>query len=226
MDLGQFDHVQNKTPIEAEERECFYQLLAAAGRANPQDLFQLTERSQEDDYSVVPLFNEPAQQHGRLVAFTGTARRAILVKLDPQREADIIRRLGADHYYQVEIFTQDSQGNPLVFCVRELPAGMPQGSEIYETVRIPGFFFKSWAYRVQSPEGDAAAGHQLAPMLVGNQVRWLRIDSGRSPLAGAIGGGLFLAALAGLFVAVWFYNRGDRRFRRRDQRGPDFSSLP
>jgi hypothetical protein len=70
-------------------------------------------------------------------------------------------------------------------------------------------------------------------------VRWLRSDSGRNPLAGIIGAGLFLAALAGLFLVVWAYSRGDRKFRERflaKQSGPnagfkkpddpDFSNLP
>lgn len=215
MDFGLFDMAQNKSPILREERECFYQLLAAVGRANPRELFQLTERPPDDDYSVVPLFNAPEAQHGKLFALTGTARRALLVKLDPQREAAEIRRLGADHYYQVEIFTQDSQGNPLVFCVRELPAGMPQGPEIYETVRIPGFFFKTWAYRLQPSEGQPEPGHQLAPMLVGNQLQWIKVETGRSPLVGALAGGFFLLALSGAWLAVWAYNRGDRKFHQR-----------
>src|SRR5690606_19402810 len=94
MDMGQFDFVQNRSPIQAEERECFYQLLAAAGRAKPQELFRLTDRPPDDDYSVVPLFNEPEQQHGKLVALTGTARRAMLVKLHEEQEAEIIQRFG------------------------------------------------------------------------------------------------------------------------------------
>jgi hypothetical protein len=216
MDVGLFDQVQNKAPMGPEERECFYQLLAAAGKADPQELFRLTERAAQDDDSVVPLFNEPDQQHGRLVALRGTARRALLVKLDPKRDADIIARFGLDHYYQVEMFTEDSQGNPLVFCVREIPPEWTeQGPDLYETVRIAGFFFKSWAYRLQPRDEQSAPGHQLAPMLIGNQIRWLRLESARNPLAGAIGGGLFLVVLAGLFLAVWLYHRGDRKFRQQ-----------
>jgi hypothetical protein len=226
MDFGLFEHVQNKTAMGGQERECFYQLLAAVGRAKPQELFELTQRPPDEDYSVVPLFNEPDQQHGKLVAVTGTARRAILVKLDAERDADIISRLGLDHYYQVEIFTNDSQGNPLVFCVRELPAGMPQGPSIYETVRIPGYFFKSWAYPIPSLDNKPAPGHQLAPLLVGNQMHWLRSEWSRNSLAGAIGGGLFAAVLLGAIALVWFYHRSDRRSRQRPVNdSPDFSHL-
>lgn len=215
MDAGLFDTVQNKTPIRAEERECFFDLLYAAGRVNPQELFALTDRAPGEDYSVIPLFNEPDKQHGKLVALTGTARRAILVKLDPETEAEEIRRLGIDHYYQVEIFTGDSQSNPLVFCVRELPPDMPRGPHIYETVRIPGFFFKTWAYRLQRLEGQQEQGHQLAPLLVGNQLRWTPADTSRNPWIGAISGGLFIVVMLVGWLGITAYNRSDRKFHKR-----------
>lgn len=215
MDAGLFDTVQNKTPIRSEERECFFDLLYAAGRVNPEELFALTDRAPGEDYSVIPLFNEPDKQHGKLVALTGTARRAILVKLDPQTDAAEIRRLGIDHYYQVEIFTGDSQSNPLIFCVRELPPDMPRGPHIYETVRIPGFFFKTWAYRLQRLEGQQEQGNQLAPLLVGNQLRWTPADTSRNPWIGAISGGLFILVMLVGWLGITAYNRSDRKFHNR-----------
>jgi hypothetical protein len=215
MDMGLFDQVTDKAPILAQEHECFYQLLAAVGRMNPEELYRQTRRKADDDYSVVPLFNDAAHQHGKLVALTGTARRALLVKLDAAREAEVIERFGFDHYYQIEIFTADSQSNPLVFCVRELPQGMPQGPNIYEHVRIPGFFFKTWAYAIAGTDEQPADGKQLAPMLIGYKPTWLRAAETHNPYAGAIAGGLFLLFLAGLGVAIWLWNRSDRRFRER-----------
>ena len=47
----------------------------------------------------------------------------------------------------MEVFTEDSQNRPLVFCVRELPPGMPTGGDLREPIRVAGFFFKSWRYR-------------------------------------------------------------------------------
>jgi hypothetical protein len=246
MDVGLFDSVQNKASIRAAERECFYALLAAAGRAKPAELFDLTDRPPEEDYSVVPLFNQPDKQHGKLVALTGAARRAIQVKLDPKTEATEIRRLGIDHYYQIEIFTNDSQGNPLVFCVRDLPPGMPQGPNIYEAVRVPGFFFKTWAYRAGRLEGQPEQGHQLAPLLVGNELRWMPADTARNPWIGVATGCVFLAVLVAAWLGVTAYNRGDRKFQKQvmarqfqpepgkpldelnveTRDGPDFSKLP
>jgi hypothetical protein len=205
--------VKNRTSISAQERECFYQMLAALRRADPQDLRHRTDRPAGDDFSVVPLFNKPEEQIGKLVALTGTARRAILVRLDPQADADIIARFGFDHYYQVEIFTEDSQGNPLVFCLHQLPPDFPQGPNIHETLRIAGFFYKTWAYQIQQTDGSDSQGRQLAPMLLGNQAVWLLPPSKSGAAAGVIAAALFLLAMVGLFVGVWYLNRGDRKFR-------------
>jgi hypothetical protein len=215
FDAGLFDLVKNKAPILAQERECFYQLLAAAGRLDADTLYRQTFRQPDDDYSVVPLFNDAANQHGKLVALTGTARRAMLVKLDARQDAEIIERFGFDHYFQIEIFTADSQSNPIVFCVRALPEGMPQGPNIYEHVRIPGFFFKTWAYDVQGTQEQPVNGKQLAPMLIGHQPTWLKPPSAHNPYAGAIAGVFFLLFLAGLGAAIWLWNSSDRKFRQR-----------
>lgn len=212
MDCGLFDQVANQESIRAEERECFYQLLWAAGRIDPLELFRLTDRAPSEDYSVVPLFNDAAHQHGELVALTGTARRAMLVRLDERKDADLIERFGFDHYYQVEIFTDDSQGNPLVFCVRELPDGFPQGPQIYESVRIPAFFFKTWAYRLQSLDGQPSTGYQLAPMLVGHQLQWIPQPAAYSGTVGVV---VILSLLLLAGIAIWAFRSSDRRFHDR-----------
>ena len=97
----------------------------------------------------MPLFNDagqPARAAGGIAGHGAADRR------DPPRpgDQDIVARFGIDHYYQVSLFTDDSQGNPLTFCVRELPEGMPYGNlpRYGETVRIAGFFFKTWSYSV------------------------------------------------------------------------------
>ena len=213
MDVGLFDTVKTKAPITSGERECFYQLLAAMGRADAEELARLTQRPPEDDYSVVVLFNQSEQQVGKLVALTGTCRRAMQVRLDPKGDTDIIARFGFDHYYQLEIFTADSQGNPLVFCLRELPAGMPLGPSLHETVRIPAVFYKSWAYERPGPAGSPASGSPLAPMLIGRSLVWYRPPQSNM-VAGGLAAALFLAVLAGLFIGTWYVNRADRRFHQ------------
>ena len=53
-----------------------------------------------------------------LVKISGSARRLLLVRVADEQ---VIERFGIDHYYQLYVFTKDSQTNPLVFCLREIP---------------------------------------------------------------------------------------------------------
>ena len=233
MDVGLLEDIQNRRPLTARDREAFYQLLAAAGRAKPGQLSEAarqalavapkplvrTDPHDQRHWSVVPLFNEPDRHHGRLVELEGTARRVERIEV---RDADIVARFGIDHYYQIALFTQDSQGNPLWFCVRELPEGMPLGAdaEYAEHMRVAGFFFKTWAYRRgRMPEEISTAETgtwQLAPLLIGSRAVWYPPAIPRpNPHIGIIAAGLFVLTLLGIWVAVWQYSRGDREFHRR-----------
>ena len=183
---------------------------------------EVVRRADEGRYSVAPLFNDPDGQVGRLGVYDGMARRRCAWKSAPRRTArrsDVMRRFGIDHYYEMEVFTDDSQNYPLVFCLRELPAGFPTGGTIQEPVRVAGFFFKSWLYQTRKPatgtDGGAEAGvPQFAPLLVGRAPIWLQpaAAGGRWPeLAMA---GLFVLAVAAVWGLIWWYARGDRRFDR------------
>ena len=55
MDVALLDDLADRQPLRHEERECFYQLLAAASRAKPGQL----EKTAGTLRSVEPLFNEP-----------------------------------------------------------------------------------------------------------------------------------------------------------------------
>jgi hypothetical protein len=89
---------------------------------------------------------------------------------------------------------------------------MPTGPNIHEAMRIPGFFYKTWAFQTQATN-EASADRQLAPMLIGNQAIWL-VPPAKQSQASYIAAGLFLVALAGLFAGVWWLNRGDRKFHQ------------
>ena len=212
MDVGLFDDLKKRKDrrLTADNRECFYQMLAAAGRAKPGQLLQEANEqlrhSGDESFSVVPLFNQPAEQHGRLVALSGTAREVSRIRVEDE---DIQTRFGIDHYYQLFLFTDDSQGNPLVFCVRELPPEMPtgKGPQFGEHVTVAGFFFNTWAYRSRQQTG------QLAPLLIGRQPVWQpRQGVSSNPVVGVIAGAVFVLLLLGIWLAMWRYSRGDKRF--------------
>ena len=247
MDVGLFDSVVNRTGLArsrsvdekevsraAREREAFYAMLDAAGRAEPGQLLreaesqleEVDERLERTDkqgnrhFSVVPLFMEAQKQHGRLVAFSGRARRVVRISVE---DPDVVARFGIDHYYEMSIYTDDSEGNPVVFCVRELPQGMPTGDgpEYGEKVRVAGFFFKLWSYHISSSGGEAEARRggraprQPAPLLIGRRPVWYPYQKPpplMSPIVGAIAGGLFVVALLGVWLALWQSGRGDKRF--------------
>ena len=230
MDVGLLDDLTDRRHLGAEEREAFYQMLAATGRAKPGQLHREAQevlreagkqykRKEGGGFSVVPLFNRAKQQRGRLFELTGTARRVLRIRVD---NPEIVSRFGIDHYYEMAVYTDDSQDNPIIFCVRRLPKGMPTGDDARygEYVRVAGFFFKTWGYGAQRPvelpeaQKKNVVQRQLAPLLIGREPHWYRQEPpARSTMAGAIGGLLFVLVLLGIWLALWRYSRGDRRFR-------------
>jgi hypothetical protein len=227
MDYGLFEDVKDRRSLTRRERDAFYRMLTVVGFTDPTELMRLaTERAKqatgEKAHSVVPLFNKAPQQRGKLFVLEGTARRVVEVRVE---DPDIIQRFGVDHYYEMAVYTDDSQGNPIFFCVRRLPEGMPlgDGPRYGEFVRVAGFFFKTWGYRpiaeglgAGAQEEEAVVRRQLAPLLIGNQPVWIPTASPeQSPWVGTVAGGLFVLALVGIWIGVWRYSRGDKEFHEQ-----------
>ena len=193
-----------------QDRECFYQLLAALARTTPRKLL----RQAEAEPSMVELFNHPVQQQGKLVAVTGVLRRAVLVRVE---DPDIAQRLRVDHYYELEVYPAEAQGNPLVFCVRSLPSGLVPGERLAETVRVAGVFFKSWGF-VPRGEAEGQAGprrKQVAPLLIGLEPELLpppRVERGP---AAAVAAGVLVLGVAALVAFLWYERRTSDRFRQQ-----------
>jgi hypothetical protein len=170
------------------------------------------------------LFNDAPRQQGQLIAVDGTARRVVRVDVGSRAggvESDVGRRFGIDHYYEMQVFTDDSQNYPLVFCVRELPAGLPVGDDLHVPVRVAGFFFKDWQYTTRGTR-DAETGElrpgvgrqQHSPLLVGRAPILLQLEE-KKGTAQLVGGALFVLALGGIWATAWWLSRGDRRFDER-----------
>ena len=229
----------DKLRITAADRECFYQMLDAVDRAAPGELLHRAaeelESRGEERFPVEPLFHRPGQQQGRLVAFSGSVRRVLRI---PVSDEDIISRFGIDHYYQLYLFTDDSQGNPLVFCVRRLPPGMPagDGADFGEHVTVAGFFLKTWAYRIDRPRDVAKSDveYQFAPLLIGQEPVWHPMEPAeKRPFAGLTAGLAVLLVLLVVWLVLRRIGRGDRKLRGRlkclgegdSPNGPDFSQL-
>jgi hypothetical protein len=166
------------------------------------------------------LFNAPQEQIGQLAVVDGVARRVVRVEVGSRPPddgpSDVASRFGFDHYYEMEVYTDDSQNYPLVFCMRELPTGFSVGGNLHAPVRVAGFFFKDWLYRTRKSGVDGDAGQpQYAPLLIGRAPLVLPAQAGSGEAARLVGGGLFLLALVVFVAAIAWLARDDRRFRQR-----------
>ncbi len=211
----------NAMRLSSRTGECFYQMLAAVRRAKPGELLQKAKASLKEkgkpSFSVVPLFNEPDKHRGELVVLSGTGRQVIPVRVP---EEDLQARFGVHEYYQLTLFAEDSQGNPLVFIVPQLPKGMPlpEDRSYAEHVTVAGFLFNTWAYRRDSGASEGSVHWQLAPLLFGQEPVWHpRPVRSTNVVAGVVFGVLmiFLVARRHL-VALWTLpTRGDKEFREK-----------
>jgi hypothetical protein len=271
MDVGLLDDVRDRRPLTADERECFYQLLAAVGRTKTATLDRAAQRgfeqrsaeltallpqlatrpkeqlrvrheleqAKQNRSDVLPLFLEPDLERGKLVVLEGRARRALEVQVD---EPDVVERFGFRRYFELEIFPEDSQGNPVVCCVRDVSPEMPLGDTIDELVRVTGFFVKSWMYRA-NPAGlprkggppQAGIAQRLAPLVIAREAQWIPAPGPlRNTLIGVLtGGGLAIISTA-MLIFAWRGTRGHRSYRQivgsaplgaPDTDRPDFSNL-
>lgn len=97
----------------------------------------------------------------------------------------------------------------VVFCVRQLPDGFPEGEKINESIRVPAFFFKTWAAASpKSAEVNPRARNQY-PMFIADSMIWY----GESEPPWWIGGtivGVLVGLLALAAVVALVNRRGNR----------------
>lgn len=189
------------------------------GKTERQISATVAEHAQQGLSSVVPLFLTPAEHVGELVRLEGIARRAVKIVEETGPDNDNLGN--RTDYYELELFTPDSQNLPVVCCVSQLPKGFPLGDEIREQVRIEGVFFKSWRYRsrklVDSSGETTRQQQRYTPVVLAGTVAWIQAapdQSGWWGLAAGIGF-LFLLALAWYNFAVHW--RSDQRPRATDE---------
>ncbi|MBR5710140.1 MAG: hypothetical protein IKX40_05235 [Thermoguttaceae bacterium] len=229
MDYGLFDELDTK-PLQGRKipyptdctlnernRECFYQELAAVKRALDPKTFAeikklaLTQRDEvwnmrdprntmtveRQSYPVEALFNDPIAQRGNLFWLTGRARRIVAIPVDAP---DVRARFGIEQYYNIYLFTSDSDDNPLVINVLELPEGVQtgDGAGFGVDLSVPCFMFNTWMYR----RADEAKGHayQLAPLLFAPKA--LKYETQQSERSNVISNGILL--LMALIIVYFF----------------------
>jgi hypothetical protein len=249
MDASLWDDIVQRSPLVSPEKgreaEAFYAVLSTLVKVPAAELKRATDNAIAEAVSeiaspttkleqqiaaateeladrglssVVPLFLEPENSVGQLVRVEGVARRAVRVAdRDPSRE-----------YYELEVFTSDSQNLPLVFAVASLPPDFPLGDAIHAGVRVEGVFFKSWRYRTRKVVlGNGATDTQqqrYTPLLMAATATWLREASTTPSWWGlAVGSVIFLVMISGLLRMIISFKR-ERRGTLSDS-PPDFSGL-
>ena len=151
------------------DREPFYEALAAVKRQK-----KIEFAKGEEPPSEVEFFLRPERYFLKGARFTGRARRVVATEVaDP----DAIAATGIAKYYQLYVYTNDSQGNPLVLCVPDLPKGLtPSVDKKYDRrVDFSGYFYKTWAYKNSetpaSDEEEPKPNWTRAPVFVGKITR-------------------------------------------------------
>jgi hypothetical protein len=244
MDVGLFDGVRagNGRGLGDADREAFYQVLAALGRAQPAQL-----RRPGLALDVVPLLERPQEHHGEFLPVQGVARRVMKV---PVTDQDVRRRFAIDHYYEIDLFVplgdkslrfgKDAKGEanpvyantfPATLIVRRLPPGLAEGDNQNQTVRADAVFFKLWTYR--SAYTSQFNRVQPAPLFVAIEPQVVRFESGASWVGGSLVATAFVLAAVVIGAVFWWYRGPDleaQRARRRELTGeggpaPDFSRL-
>jgi hypothetical protein len=212
MDFGLFDGIHDRSPLEAADRDAFYGLLRLTRRADlerPSFIDPLKGRDAErlDDMST--LFRDPAAQRGRLLTLSGIPRRVVRVPID---DAATAARLGADHYFEIDIVPEGSPSNPAVFCTLELPEGLSaDGPSMYgENLEATGFFLKLWEYPTALSAAEKAVNPgssqawQTAPLLIGPAPSWRpapNVAKESSHFAAIVG--LLALGIAGVCLLLW-----------------------
>jgi hypothetical protein len=181
FDVGSFDQVPVSRVTELEQHddemnrrmfkfteadtEPFYGLLRAVA-ATPEGWLEQEAQKQHTEMpiSVTDLFNRPHETRGKPVLLRGTVKRIVPI---PVTDSEVLSLFGIDRYYQIYLFTEQSQGNPIVVCVRSLPEGMPTEStaDFSEQITVAAIPYKLWIY-------ETASGPHYAPLLIGREPVW------------------------------------------------------
>ena len=188
------------------DREPFYGLLRAVAET-PKGYLEEAVKQQhaETPFEVADLFNRPHETRGKPIFLRGTAKRIVPT---PVMDNEARSLFGIDHYYQIYLFADQSQGNPIVVCVRTLPEGMPTGggADFSESVTVAAVPYKLWIYETPTEP-------HYAPILVGRSLTWYpKPLRQRLPPESATS---FSFALFFTLVLIWFACRFWTRYLRR-----------
>jgi hypothetical protein len=228
MDLGLWDAVSGlqRKPIQAEDREAFFQLMHAVSRSSPGQLAGPLRRGVE----FAPLLQEPLGQQGRFATVEGTVRRIAKVYIE---EPELQERFGLTQYFQVDMFVpldrlsirlgETAVGKdgpafnntyPVTICVLKLPPGVREGDDLDQFLRVQAVFFKLWAYRSEYMSSFDDRQLQIGPLMIGLEP--VLVPRPKPPTAPW--GPMIIVFFGFSLLLVWFgairWSRSDKKFER------------
>jgi len=240
--IGLFDDVRaSKTlPLGDADREAFYQMLSVLGKPEAEKL----KATGPDPLDPVPLLKTPEEHHGEVLRVRGRVQRVMKV---PVEDADIQRRFGIKHYYEIDLFLplgetslrfgKDPKGEknpvygntfPVTLVVRDLPTDLPEGENVREVVRADGVFFKVWTYR--SKYTDQFNQLQPALMFLATQPEVITEEPQANVVISVLVFAAFGVAAGTVLIVWWWFGWTDRAAiaaarAAEPQAPPDFSKL-
>jgi len=145
--------------IQPEEMLAYWRLLLWTEHQS----FDMLQRRARGNVFFTELMQFPDRYRGRLVTLDLNVRRVLAYDLEDTP-------LGKLRLYELWGFTEESKAWLYVAVTAHLPEGMAVGPDVYERVRLTGYFFKLQGYFEAGAKPRAPA--LRAPLLVGRLTRY------------------------------------------------------
>lgn len=241
MDFSRFADIRGRDneALTSADTECFYQMLAAARAATPEQLAAGARA-----FELAPILQRPQDLHGQLTRVFGRVKRVTRIVIGNPELKD---RFDIDHYYELDVIlplgdqevrlardAKDKEGPvlangfPVVCCVLEVPESLQNvgdREDLNEDMQIDAFLFRLWSYQSQFLDEFERARQakesgnenpdtfvrrrQPSPLFIG--ARALLVTTDYKPTWGfsPVVGGMLIGSIVLLGVLVWFFQRGE-----------------
>ncbi|MBL9125493.1 MAG: hypothetical protein JNG90_17780, partial [Planctomycetaceae bacterium] len=216
VDVSLLDELRQRQRLTGEDREAFYAVLDAVGRAPAVGAADSAPTPVTAEFAQ-RLFADPATLVGANLWLDGVVRRAVRIRVN---DPDVIERYGIDHYYELEIFVDvprlAAPHNPLihVVCVRSVPEGFPLGENLNVAARVHAYFLKLWSYRSKLAEQSGEGFRQVAPLCLGREPTLAAPPEDRRNFLGSVATAILAGIVLLAVLVAWRSRREDARTRR------------